>query len=202
MVTLMSVPTASVCNDGVFYEMTFHFAKPDATNSTSFYYHVKATQNGVIEAGFYSESELKKGVFVETPLEEAPDWFAVLQDQLASYLAGEMENFTTVPIDWDYIEAHYQAPFHKTLWRTLLNVPYGKTLTYAQLAEQAGSPKAARAVGQGMRANPIPLLIPCHRVVASSNAINNGLGGFMGHREGFCIDIKSVLLNKEGHNYN
>jgi len=60
-----------------------------------------------------------------------------------------------------------------SVWKALRKVPYGRTISYAQLAAKAGHPGAARAVGAAMAANPLPLVVPCHRVVAS-----NGLGGF------------------------
>lgn len=63
--------------------------------------------------------------------------------------------------------------FHKTIYQTLVkDVPTGQTVTYGQLAELAGNPKAARAVGTAMRKNPLPIIVPCHRVTRS-----NGLGG-------------------------
>lgn len=64
-------------------------------------------------------------------------------------------------------------PFRRRVMEQVYTIPYGQTMTYAQVAEAAGSPGAARAVGQVMKHNPLPLIVPCHRVVAS-----NGPGGF------------------------
>lgn len=66
------------------------------------------------------------------------------------------------------------TPFQQAVWRALLKIPFGTRLSYRELAAKMGSPNAARAVGSACGRNPIPLLIPCHRVVASSG----GLGGF------------------------
>ena len=83
------------------------------------------------------------------------------------------------------------TPFQQRVWRALCQIPAGETLTYGRLADQLGS--GARAVGNACRANPCPLVVPCHRVVAS-----NGLGGFAGERSGRKLAIKRWLLEHEG----
>lgn len=80
------------------------------------------------------------------------------------------------------------TPFQQKVWKALLRVPAGKTVSYAALARNAGKPKAARAVGAAMGANPIPLIVPCHRVIASSGK----LGGFGGG-----LPLKKKLLDAE-----
>ena len=80
--------------------------------------------------------------------------------------------------------------FQKKVWRALQQIPSGETLTYGGLASKLGS--SARAVGGACRRNPVPLLIPCHRVVAA-----NGDGGFAGHTEGYWMEIKRWLLDHE-----
>lgn len=64
-------------------------------------------------------------------------------------------------------------PFHKKVYKKLMKVPYGKTVTYAELAKMVGNPKASRAVGSAMAKNPLPLIIPCHRVIKSNGEIGN-----------------------------
>ena len=80
--------------------------------------------------------------------------------------------------------------FQKRVWSGLMAIPNGETMTYGELAKKLGT--SARAVGGACRANPIPLLIPCHRVVAA-----NGDGGFSGHTQGHWLDIKRWLLAHE-----
>ncbi len=89
--------------------------------------------------------------------------------ELRAYLAGRQRRFT-VPLDLAAV-----PPFHRQVLEAARRVPYGRTVTYGALAEAAGRPGAARAVGQAMARNPVPLLVPCHRVVAAA-----GLGGFGG----------------------
>jgi len=89
--------------------------------------------------------------------------------ELAEYLAGRRRTFA-VGVCLDALSA-----FRRAVSRALRRVPYGRTVTYGELARRAGRPDAARAVGQAMARNPVPILVPCHRVVAA-----DGLGGFGG----------------------
>ncbi len=102
--------------------------------------------------------------------------------ELGLYFDGQLSEFKT-PID-----VSEGTPFQNSVWMKLLDIPYGGTATYSEIAEGVGRPGAARAVGNAVGANPIPIVIPCHRVLAS-----NGLGGYSSG-----IDIKKVLLRVEG----
>lgn len=81
------------------------------------------------------------------------------------------------------------SPFQQSVWRALLAVPFGETRTYGEIADAIGNPKALRAVGAACGSNCIPVLIPCHRVIAARRKI----GGFSGG-----IDWKRILLEREG----
>jgi methylated-DNA-[protein]-cysteine S-methyltransferase len=83
------------------------------------------------------------------------------------------------------------TPFRQQVWRALCNIPTGSTQTYGDIARLIGS--APRAVGQAVGDNPLPILIPCHRVIAA----DGGLGGFMHSRTGYSQDIKRWLLRHE-----
>lgn len=82
------------------------------------------------------------------------------------------------------------TPFQQRVWRALSRIPPGTTLTYGALARSLGT--SARAVGGACRKNPVPVVVPCHRVVAVA-----GAGGFMGQRSGRALEIKSWLLRHE-----
>lgn len=102
--------------------------------------------------------------------------------QILEYLGGMRRTFT-VPLD------PAGTPFQRRVWAETARIPYGQTITYAELARRIGRPGAARAVGQALGANPLPILIPCHRVIASDGRIGGYTGG--PHR-------KRWLLHREG----
>ena len=101
--------------------------------------------------------------------------------QLKKYLKGELKNF-------DCSLDTKGTSFEKKVWSALKRIPYGKTRSYKDIAKSIGNPKAFRAVGNANGRNPIPLIIPCHRVIES----NGGLGGF-----GHGLKVKARLLNLE-----
>ncbi len=89
---------------------------------------------------------------------------------LRRYFSGKRVNFD-LPVDLGRA-----TEFQKAVWRAAAKIPYGKTRSYAWVAKKIGRPKAARAVGQALGANPVPVIIPCHRVISSAGT----LGGFSG----------------------
>lgn len=84
--------------------------------------------------------------------------------------------------------------FQRRVWAEIAGIPLGQTLSYGQVAKIIGN--APRAVGQACGRNPYPLVVPCHRVIASGG----GLGGFSQHGDGFLLEIKRWLLQHEGYN--
>ena len=102
--------------------------------------------------------------------------------QVREYISG-------VRRDFDLPIAPEGTEFMKKVWRVLRRIPYGEVLTYGEVAEEAGSPRSARAVGGAVGRNPLLLIVPCHRVVA-----RDGLGGFSS--EGG-LDLKRKLLEIE-----
>ena len=116
----------------------------------------------------------------------SPERFEDLTALLALYFKGEQVTFDVQPIDVDDA-----SPFLQATWRACRSIPFGETRTYSWLAAQAGSPRAARAAGQCMARNRLPIIVPCQRVVAS----DGGLGGFgKGARE---LGLKRTLLDLE-----
>jgi len=101
--------------------------------------------------------------------------------QLKKYLKGELKHFDC-PLDMR------GTPFQKKVWSALKKIPHGRTRSYQDIAKSIGHPKAFRAVGNANGSNSIPLIIPCHRVIAS----NGSLGGF-----GHGLKVKAKLLNLE-----
>lgn len=106
-----------------------------------------------------------------------------IYQQFDEYFHGERTKFE-IPL------APHGTAFQESVWKTLQDIPYGSTWSYLDVAENIGKPKACRAVGQANRANPIPIIIPCHRVIGK----NHKLTGYAGTR----IDLKEKLLQLEG----
>jgi methylated-DNA-[protein]-cysteine S-methyltransferase len=112
-------------------------------------------------------------------------------DARARQLARELEAYWRNPAhEFDLQYVPHGTPFQLRVWHALMAIPAGRPTTYGALAQQLGT--AARAVGQACGANPLPILIPCHRVVAA-----NGLGGFMHAAAGAPLDVKTWLLAHE-----
>ncbi|QIL90527.1 methylated-DNA--[protein]-cysteine S-methyltransferase [Microbulbifer sp. SH-1] len=87
---------------------------------------------------------------------------------------------------------HVGTEFQKMVWRKLRDIPFGQTWTYGQLAHSLGRPESVRAVGQAIRANPLPIILPCHRVIGSDNSIKGHPGG---------AAVKESLLNFEAFGF-
>jgi len=101
---------------------------------------------------------------------------------LTCYFSGERVSFD-VPLD-----LRYYTPFQQAVWNTAKAIPSGETQSYAWIAKRIRNPKASRAVGQALGANPVPIVIPCHRVISSAGT----MGGFSGG-----IGMKKKLLELE-----
>ena len=104
------------------------------------------------------------------------------REQLLAYLRGERNTFE-LPL------APRGTPFQRAVWEELRRIPYGTTCTYGELAVRIGNPRAVRAVGQANHRNPLPIFIPCHRVIGANGALTGYAGG---------LDLKRSLLELEG----
>ncbi|MHB8328983.1 MAG: methylated-DNA--[protein]-cysteine S-methyltransferase [Acidimicrobiales bacterium] len=113
---------------------------------------------------------------------EAPGPLIAAAAQLTKYFAGERLEFE-LPLELA------GTSFQRQVWLALAEIPYGRTISYAELARMVGRPAAFRAVGQANGANPVPIVLPCHRVVASGG----GIGGYGGG-----LTMKRRLLALEG----
>jgi O-6-methylguanine DNA methyltransferase len=119
------------------------------------------------------------------PVEYAPQRVREAAGQLGKYLSGRQRVFTLV-VDWTVLR-----PFQRSVLQVTNNIPYGETRTYKEIAEHIGKPRAARAVGRAEATNPMPLVLPCHRVIGMDGKLHGyGLG------EG--VKTKEWLLKLEG----
>lgn len=110
--------------------------------------------------------------------------------QVHEYLAGNRRHFTFA-IDWSIFTA-----FQAAVYRAVIDIPYGTTRSYAQVAAAIGRPKAARAVGSANAANPLPIIIPCHRLVGSDGSLR-GYGGTGGTKtKQWLLDLEKQAFLK------
>lgn len=149
-----------------------------------------ATRTGLVQVVFHADARTVRRaltrleqLFGGPPLTGIPH-LATAVSELSAYFDGRLRTFT-VPLDWSLASG-----FSARVLRILAcDVPYGGVVGYQDLADRAGEPGAARAVGAAMGSNPLPVVVPCHRVVAS----DGGIGGFGGG-----LETKRLLLALEG----
>ncbi len=127
----------------------------------------------------FGESNPKDSNILETP------FIKEVQKELEEYFNGTRKTFQ-LPL------ALKGTPFQQEVWKALMTIPYGETMTYKQIAEAIGNPKACRAVGMANNRNPIPIIIPCHRVIGSNGALVGYGGG---------LHIKEMLLEMEDNKH-
>jgi len=148
---------------------------------------VAATDRGLLRVSFdggEAEAALEQIARVAGPrVLRAPRAVAVARSELDQYFAGKRRAFD-LPVD-----LRGQAAFAVSVLAELAKVPYGHTQTYGELATRAGNPKAARAVGMVMNRNPLPIVLPCHRIVGASGSLVGYGGG---------LERKEQLLRLEG----
>ena len=132
----------------------------------------------LIELNIYNEERNEKKNNI---IEEDTRLLLEVEKQLREYFEGKRTKFE-IPLNPKGTE------FMKKVWKELLKIPYGETRTYKEIAEKIGNSKASRAVGMANNKNPIPIIIPCHRVIGSNNKL-------VGYALG--LDMKQYLLDLE-----
>ena len=140
-----------------------------------------AVEFGVTRAGF--KTAVRKQTRGE--VEDAPGRVAEATRQIKEYVDGKRRSFD-IRIDWSILSSNFQ----RAALQAVFSIPYGQTRTYAQVAAQIGRPAAPRAVGRANATNPMPLVIPCHRVIGTDGKLH-GYGGAGG------LKTKEWLLKME-----
>jgi methylated-DNA-[protein]-cysteine S-methyltransferase len=144
---------------------------------------VASTERGVCRIGYDPEQTLDElPVRFGLRVLRIPGRLDRVRRELEEYFAGRRREFD-LPLDLRV------TPFQESVLRRLALVPFGRLETYAELARQVGKPRAARAVGMVMNRNPIPIVLPCHRIVGSDGSLTGYGGG---------LDRKEALLRLEG----
>jgi methylated-DNA-[protein]-cysteine S-methyltransferase len=154
-------------------------------NTSSGWVGILSSINGLLRITLPSplatEAQQRLGDNVNRAVQSS-QFFQDLMNRLGAYFAGHKADFP------DKLDLSAATDFQRQVWEATRLIPYGETRSYAWVAEQIEKPKAVRAVGQALGKNPLPVIIPCHRVLASGG----GLGGFSGGME-----MKKFLLHLE-----
>ena len=141
-----------------------------------------ATNNGLSALAF---QQGKAAISPDDNWQEDENRFSKVKQQLDEYFSGERREF-------DLALDPKGTPFQKTVWRALCTIEQGKTISYGELAHIINNPKAVRAVGTANGANPIALIVPCHRVIGSNGKLTGYAGG---------LALKSKLHMHEGAHF-
>lgn len=151
---------------------------------------VAVTPRGLVRIAYPGEGEeqvleeLAEGVSPRVLL--APERTDEARRELDAYFAGSRQRFD-LPIDWSLVHG-----FTLGVLRATAQVPYGRVATYGEMAASAGSPRAARAAGNALHINPIPIVVPCHRIVPASGGIGKYGGGE--ERKAFLLDLEGAVI--------
>jgi methylated-DNA-[protein]-cysteine S-methyltransferase len=134
-----------------------------------------ATEVGVVRVAYESEDHASVlqvlADRISPRILNAPARLDTIRRELDQYFTGHLRNFD-VPLDW-----RLSTGFRRTVLVHLSDIAYGHTVTYAAVAQLAGNPKAVRAVGSACATNPLPVVVPCHRVLRSDGSLGGYLGG-------------------------
>jgi O-6-methylguanine DNA methyltransferase len=147
-----------------------------------------ATKDGLVTVEFdLTELDFVKGLRepFRVHFSNNKSLVAPFTEQIRAYLEGEITNLNLE------IDLSKSSDFQRKVLFEVKEIPYGQTITYAELAKRIGDPKALRAVGQALRWNPVPIAVPCHRVLHSNGTLG-GYGGAVGRKR------KIALLKLEG----
>jgi methylated-DNA-[protein]-cysteine S-methyltransferase len=148
---------------------------------------VAGTPRGLVRLAFPEESveSVLEGLSLRLSprIVESSAPLELVRRELEEYFAGQRRHFE-IPLDWSLV-----GPFGRRVLRVTSEIPFGGVLSYAEVAAEAGSPRGSRAAGNALGSNPIPIVIPCHRVLRSGG----GIGGYGGG-----IERKRWLLELEG----
>ena len=147
-----------------------------------YFYNTVIGRIGIAEAGgSITNVYFEKDILPQDIAEGETPLLVEASQQLDRYLIGKLKHFT-LPL------SPVGTPFMKRVWEQLCGIPYGQTATYKDIAIKTGNGKASRAIGLANNRNPIPIFIPCHRVIGSNGTLTGYRGG---------LGVKKILLDIE-----
>jgi methylated-DNA-[protein]-cysteine S-methyltransferase len=159
-----------------------------SVNFEQWQFVLAATTEGLCYVGSFEQFKVwsSKSSLKNTHLEQNDEIMLPYTEQFAEYLKGDRTLFT-IPVDF------IGTAFQISIWNALLEIPFGETCSYSDIAERIQKPQAVRAVGTAIGANPVLIVVPCHRVIGKNNTLT-------GYRSG--LEMKAKLLQLEGVAHN
>ena len=152
---------------------------------------IRFSADGVKYIDYVQKSNIKtqgcNGMFFNK--KEVRDTYNLIYDQLNEYFTGNRSDFQ-LPILLSGSE------FQLKVWQELLNIPYGETRSYKEIAQKIGKEGAAQAVGKANKANPLPIIIPCHRVIGVNGSLTGYSGGLW--RKRWLLELENRYYNRRG----
>ena len=137
---------------------------------------LEATELGLVGIRFPNRSKIKPDETTSNTI------LTLTKQEIRAYFANGLTRFS-VPLNW------HGTPFQESVWQALTTIPYGETVSYADIARSIGRPRSARPTGGAIGLNPIPIIVPCHRVIGSDRTLTGFTGG---------LSKKVALLELEG----
>lgn len=125
-----------------------------------------------------------------------PEWQQSQRGPVGEAIRQLREYFTGKRAEFDLPLAPTGTAFQLSVWRRLQEIPYGETISYGELARRVGNPKASRAVGSANGANPLPIVIPCHRVIAGDGTLGGFGGGLPTKQTLLALELRSSIGNR------
>jgi methylated-DNA-[protein]-cysteine S-methyltransferase len=154
---------------------------------------VAVTPRGLVRVAYEGEPEdevlAELADRVSPRVLRAPERTDAVRRELAAYFTHRRRAFET-PLDWSLVRG-----FARGVLRATAGVPYGEVTTYSAMASAAGSPRAYRAAGNALGSNPIPIVVPCHRVLHADGSLGGYAGGL--DRKRFLLELESTLPDRE-----
>jgi methylated-DNA-[protein]-cysteine S-methyltransferase len=148
-----------------------------------------ASEQGLLRLAFPEENAdevlERLATRVSPRIVESPARLDRIRRELDEYFEGRRREFE-LPLDWTLV-----GPFGRRVLGATARIPYGRVLTYTDVATEAGSPRGSRAAGNALGANPIPIVVPCHRVLRGSGALGGYAGGLP--RKQFLLELEGAL---------
>lgn len=147
-----------------------------------------ASQQGLVRVSFGPKKSLEDelGIEMVRSSQSTSKLLSIARDEIIAYLSGQLREFS-LPIDWRMVTRFESLVLHATA-----QIPFGQVRTYGELAQMIGKPRAARAIGGAMARNPLPIVVPCHRVVNAKRKLH-------GYSAPGGLETKAWLLTLEGH---